>query len=199
MNKTRKKASVPVERVIYDNYDVYDIYQESAIEDLKSYDPDYEPSDEEICRQCYDIAELDWENIKADLTKFFNDNEDQWLLVGAIQRWDGTYSGGFVFDTFDELMSRAAQDCDYYKFWDENGHFYLKCSHHDGTNIFEVKKLTKDGQRFYYNWAWAPDGDKRYTISDSECYKKLFERYSVLPNFSHEMDGSKKIEWVKAS
>ena len=197
MRKT-KRVATPVERVIYDNYDAYDTYRESAIEDLKSYNPDYEPTDEEIYEQCNILEAQYWEDTKVDLRKFFDDNEDQWLLVGAIQRWDGTYSGGFVFETFDDLMSKAAKDCEYFKFWDENGHFYLKCSHHDGSNLFEVKKLTSDGVRVYYNWAWN-NGDKRYDISDRECYEKLFKRYSVLPNFSHEMYGAKKIEWAKAS
>lgn len=182
-----------IERIIYDNYDIYTDLAECAIEDLKSYDPEYEPTEEEIWKQCDQISQSDWENEKERLDKFFNQNDTKWILVGTVGLWNGTFAGGFVFDNFNEVLFKAGKNCDYFKFWDENGHFFGKCSHHDGTNFFEVKKLTKEGQRLFENWSYK-DG-KRYGYSEQECHKKIFEKYSTLPNFCHSVYGAKKTDW----
>lgn len=43
------------------------------------------------------------------------------------------------------MFYKAMTDCDYFRIYDENGHMYLTCSHHDGTNHFEIKIVTEKG------------------------------------------------------
>lgn len=191
------KAKVPVKRVIFDNYDIDSMYREDAIRELEE-DPDKEQTEDNIYDLCSIYSRDDWDLRKEELKEFFDNDDSEWILVGSCGRWDGTYPGGFVFSSFDEMHQRVSEDCDYWRFWDENGHFYGSCTHHDGTNSFEIKKLTKRGEAFFHNWEYAYH-DKRYECSEAECHKKLFEKYSVLPNFCHKVYGCEKIAFESAS
>ena len=181
------------ERVIYDNYDIWENFHEDAKEALMDEEPGKEPSDNEIWDLCYQYDDTYYEYEKDMLDNFFN-NGSTWLLVGKCGSWDGTFAGGFAFKTYSEMISKVAKDCDYIKLWDENGLFCGKCSHHDGTNTFEIKKLTKAGERLLDNWSYAYN-NKRYNYSEEELHKKLWNNYSILPNFAHETYGCKKKEY----
>jgi hypothetical protein len=76
------------------------------------------------------------------------------MLRGTVQRWNGNREAGYVFNDFDEMFYKAVADCDYIKIWDENGHFYIKCSHHDGTNIYEIKRINYKAYDFIDKWSY---------------------------------------------
>ena len=124
--------------------------------------------------------------------KFFQDG-DLWLLTGTMRLWDGDSQFNFVFQTFDEMLNRVGKDCDYFKFWDENGHFFIKCSHHDGTNYGEIKYITPKGKRLIENW--GSTYSKRYDFSARELYERIYKRYSTLPNYANKIYGCQKIEY----
>lgn len=137
---------------------------------------------------------INWDADKEQLEEFFNDGS-KWILQGNVGRWNGAFRGGFIFDNFMEMFYKAAKDCDYIKFYDINGHFYFMCSHHDGTNLFEIKKVTDAGIAYYERWeeAWS---DKR---SEEYIHNKIMEKYSTLPHFAHKVYGVKKIEYQTVS
>lgn len=181
----------PKRRVLYSNYDLCE-FKEDAIEmcisrHLDDYpdEEDWKPSDEQVWDEIYFIDECNFDSFKMDCENFFNSNT--FILQGYIGRWDGRHKGGFVFDSFRE-MSRAWDDCDYLEIYDENGHSYIQCSHHDGTDLYEIRLLNDKGYDYYARHQWYDD--------EEEVHNKLMKNpYSVLPNVAHKIYGCKRIEY----
>ena len=179
----------PKERLIYNNYDLWDSYSDEAerwLIEQKEMRPE-DITEDAIWDEIYEQDEMEWEIANNEMTQFFEQSAATWLAIGTVGRWDGTFDGGFIFTTFQELLSRVGKDCNYFKFIDKNGHFYVHCSHHDGTNEVEVKRITEAGKRLYENWNYSASA--RYAYPEKELHKKIFNRYSALPNFVHKMFG----------
>lgn len=135
------------ERIIYNSYDVDDT--------------------DEL------LSMLEWDETAADLSDFLRGS--LWLFTGTIQRWNGQAAGGFIFESMDELY-RAWMDCDYFKIYDVYGHLYIDCSHHDGTNHFEIKRITERGEKYI---------DNHPNMTDRELHGKLWNNsaYTHLPHY----------------
>lgn len=134
----------PVVRTIYDNYNLWnDSNVKEAKEVLLERDGNENPSDNDIWDELNDEDNINWKEEKYELLKFFDDGST-WILRGTNGRWDGSHEAGTIFTDFMEMFNKAMKDCDYVKLYDENGHFYFQCSHHDGTNCYEIKKLTEN-------------------------------------------------------
>jgi len=185
MSKQQRK---PVERVIYDNYNLDEMYDDCR-QYLIDEGIDDDPPDDAVWQEIWATDSFYWEEEEGKLREVF-DNGD-FIAVGTCGRWDGTYAGGFVFDNFNSLMGRF-RDCDYIRIWDENGHFYVKGSHHDGTHFVEVKEITDKGNQYYDNWNWSGGNDKR---TRREVHKRMFNdsHYTHLINFAHRFYGCPKL------
>ena len=177
----------PKERVIYDNYDTFSMYDE-AKEHLTNV-CDEEPSDDDIWKYVSVIDADNWENEKENMKQIFD--EGNFIAVGTCGSWLGNQPGGFVFNSFDELMNKLV-DCEYFKFWDEDGHFYVNATHHDGTHSLEIRELTEKGMKYHDNWYFAWN-DKR---NKKDVYERLFKdsHYSKLINYAQKMWGCPKRE-----
>lgn len=171
----------PKERILFDNYDgYYDLAKESLTED-----DEREITDEVIWEYANLLSETEWEDFKINFESFMNG--DTFILQGAIGRWDGIHRGGFTFNSFNEL-SKAWEDCAYIKVYDENGHLYIDCSHHDGTNHYEIKQLNDKGEDYLNN---------HYYDDEREVHDKLMKApYSVLPRFAEKVWGCPRQEWI---
>ena len=174
----------PKERIIFDNYDIcatFDAAKENLIEQGNE-----DPSDDEVWEEVYSQENDAWECEKDVLKSIFDNG--MFLAVGICGRWNGSFAGGFTFDSWDSLARQLFKDCDYFKFWDENGHFYIQCAHHDGTHSVEIRQLTRKGIEYYDNWNYGPWSDKRF---ERQIHEKLFEdsHYSHLIHFAHRMYG----------
>lgn len=184
----KKKAK---ERVIYDNYYVEDEWEEAAKENLAERGVP-KPSNQELLDEIYALDEEHWEDVKDEFKRFFEDGST-WLLTGAMELWHGRYDGGFLFKTFHEMLSKAGKDCDYFRFSDINGHLHLQCSHHDGTNCYEIRKVTDAGVAYYESWnSGTRQNDHR---SEREVHANIVKRYSRLPHFAHQVYGLPKTEF----
>lgn len=150
---------------LYDNYNL-DYLQTEAMEILSGHGID-DPTDTELWDVIYHLDSLERKAAYDELRNVFN---GKFLAVGTCGRWNGTFAGGFIFETFDELMARFS-NCDYIKLWMENGHFYVKGSHHDGIDEVEVKRITGKGEIYYANWDYGPVTDKR---TEREVHAKMF-------------------------
>lgn len=186
------KGRIPKERTIYNNYDLSETYPD---EDMKAcliengYEED-EITDQMIWQERYFYDEQDWEMVKEELKNFFLKGH-KWMLFGEVGRWDGVYKAGTVFETFEDFFYKATSDCDYIHFYDENGHLYLTCSHHDGTCHYEIKEVTDKGIKYLENWEdnW---NDKR---SEKYIHTQIFNKYSRLPRYVEKVFGAKRFEW----
>lgn len=125
--------------------------------------------------------EVEFDDAMSELKHFF---EDKMLVVtGTLGTWRGTFDGGKVMDISN--ISDCWSSCDYIKIYDEGGHLHIECSHHDGTNHFEVKVLTDKGVEYYNN--------HYYDRTDREMCTTLFgsSKYSHIPHFAREVYGCK--------
>ena len=184
----------PKKRIIYGNYDLWDVYADDVSEYLLEINPEKEPTENAIWEEIYICDETEWSERKADLREFFDDGST-WLLIGSVGLWSGTYAGGFTFKTFDEMFDKVSKDCDYWSFWDENGHFYGQCSHHDGTNYFEIKKMSEQGVNLLDDWEYAESDSELYLYSERQIHEKIWEEYASLPEFVHRVFGCAQIEY----
>lgn len=180
-----KKAK---ERIIFDNYDIEKYWEEMATGNLIVNEIDH-PSEEEVWDEmCYLSAEW-WSDTVFDLTCFFN--VSSWIMIGTVERWNGKFEAGTIFYCFAEMFNEAIKNCDYWKIWDENGHLFFQCSHHDGTNRYEIKRITQKGESYLENWEkkWHDERSEKYV------HKKIMEKYSVLPRYAETVFGSPKREY----
>lgn len=185
------KNRIPVERKIYDNYELWETYpDEEMIENLvrRGYLRD-EITDNNIWEERNSCDGNDWIKAKRKLKEFFL-NGNKWMIFGEIARWNGVFKAGMVFDTFDDFFYKATSDCDYWKFYDENGHLYLTCSHHDGTCHYEIKEVTDKGIQYLENWEYGND-DR----TEEYVHTQIFNRYSRLPRFAEKIYGCKRTEY----
>lgn len=186
----------PKERTIYSNYDLWEKYpDEEIIKMLIENGTDKEDiTDNMIMEERYFYDSIDWEDTEAQLKDFFN-NGNKWILVGSVGRWDGVYDAGTVFETFDDFFYKATSDCDYIHFYDENGHMYLRCSHHDGTCHYEIRQITEQGIKFLERWEDNWDDER----SEQYIHTQIMKRYSRLPQFARKIYGCKRFEYEPIS
>lgn len=185
------KNKIAKERVIYDNYDLWEKYPDETIDmiarECEWVDEDEEITDEMRMEWRYREDEWDWECEQDYLEKFFKGKTVGFF--GEIGLWHGTYKAGNIGD-FWKLYYEAVQDCAYIKIYDENGHLYLTCSHHDGTNHFEIKVLNDDAEDYYDRWSYGNDNRKEY-----EVITQIYKRYSKIPRFVEKVYGCKAREY----
>lgn len=181
------------ERVIYNNYDLWEDYSED-VRDLLIEEYGYNPNeitDNIIWDEIYNQDRLNWDDEHERLKEFFTEH-GYFMVRGYVDRWDGKYAAGAVFSDFDSMFYDAIKDCDYWKIWDENGHLYLKCSHHDGTNLFEIKQINYKAYDFIDKWNYNWDDPRTEEEIHNIVWCNNF--YSGLPHFAHLVYGCKKYE-----
>lgn len=176
-----------MKNIIYSNYYTSDM-ETYAIESLlenEVFERKEDISEADIWDEINNINEISWELAEIELKNLF---EDKKLLVcGNVGRWNGNFAAGKVIE-YDELY-KCWRDCDYMEIYDENGHFYIKSSHHDGTNLFEVKILTDKGADYFYKWEYNWN-DRR---TEQEIHQTLWNNshYTHIPHFARNVYGCK--------
>lgn len=76
------------------------------------------------------------------------------LITGTLGLWDGSHTiypqcMDNVYSAIQRCWGNGIQDMDVTF---EDGVFYVNAYHHDGTNCFEIHKLSKKGQAVTVNW-----------------------------------------------
>ena len=169
-----------MKRIIWSNY-YNDIFTQEAIEEAKeaikeeyeaiSYEGDV--LDYDIEKALYEQNDYDFDDFKEHM-KYLIIDKNQMLAVGTVGRWDGTFEGGKIINTFGELLD-IFEDCDCIKFEDDNGHLYVTGSHHDGSISLEVKELTQKGEAFAdRHWADLTDRQLHAKLWNCSNYSRLF-------------------------
>ena len=116
-----------------------------------------------------DFESLEW--VLQGIREYFEDKEV--LIVGTLQLWNGKVNIA-DFGEFEYLYCKAIKDCDYLIIYEENGHFYLDCTHHDGKNHFEIREITDKGREYIARWNYSNRNYKKV------C-EQLEKRYSKRP------------------
>ena len=182
---------MPKERIIYDNYNPWETYTDEVLKEMAMdcgwVDSEDEITDAKLEQWRYEEMENDWDNEKEMLEQFFDGKTVGFF--GSVGRWNGTRKGGYIGEFWNSFYE-AMKDCDYFKIYDENGHMYLTCSHHDGTNHFEIKIVNDRGKQYVENWL-----DNIFDSREpSYVYGRVFDKYSTLPRFAQKVFGCKARE-----
>lgn len=178
MNKLAK------ERIIFQNYDL-DGYEEEYKEMCEENGEEF--SENAMWNWVYFILDEDFRIALAELENHFNNKV---IAFGSIGRWNGVYDGSKIFNNFKDAYWAMTEDCHYIKIYDENGHLFVHCSHHDGSCTFEIKELTKKGEEYYDRWNYGND-----SRTEAETNTQIIKRYSIIPNFAHKVYGCKVREY----
>lgn len=124
-----------------------------------------------------------WEDVEYELRNFFNNSDDIYILYGSAGLWNGRRAGGFIFYNYDGLQKAWSVNYTHETriYEDKNGVFSIDIYHHDGTNCWEVRKLTEKGRLYL---------ELHKDMSDRELHEKLWENpYSVNLNFTKKVYG----------
>lgn len=149
------------EIVIFDNYDMY---SEARKEETRRYmleDGFYiegELTDEKVMQQIDFDSEENW-SMTMELLGQFMDRK-RFILFGTFGSWRGNIPAGQVVEDVSGL-SGAWKDCDYIRIADVGGHLFIQCSHHDGTNKYELRELTEAGCKYAENHCRSYERDRR--------------------------------------
>ena len=174
-----------MERIIFNNYD---FEEEDIINSILEMNEELTREDittEMIYDEWYDQEKIWFEDEFSSLIEFFKDKKI--ICFGSVGRWNGTFRGGEIFESFEDAYCRMTKDCDYVKIYEEDGHLYIQCSHHDGTNNFEIKVLTEKGEDYYNNWEYMIfPNDAR---NEEYIHNQIIKRYSRLPRYCKNMWG----------
>ena len=148
-------------------------------------DDEEEITDEMIWDEMRFLEETYWDDISYELKRFF-DKGDAWLLVGTLGLWDGKCKGGYIFNTYDEFLD-CLKDCGYWEIVDDKGHLYVKGSHHDGTNHYEIKRVSNFGYEWYNNHGC-------YIYDEEKVHTKMWNNnfMTSLPHFAKDVYGCKE-------
>ena len=187
------KNRIPKARTIYNNYDLRETYPDEEIKEqlIENGIAEEDITLDMLWQERYILDSFAWVDERERLEDFFLNKGNKWMLFGEVGRWNGVYKAGTLFETFDDFFSDATKDCDYINFYDENGHLYLNCIHHDGTCHYEIKEVTDKGIQYLENWEdnW---NDKR---TEEYVHTQIFNKYSKLPRFAERIYGCKRFEY----
>lgn len=170
------------ERIIYNNYDLADYYDEVKADLEQHYVDEGDgraATDEEIWDEIYFLNSITWEEEKLIMESFFQ--KRTFVLRGTSGLWIGNRDAGAIIRNFGELP-KAWKDCDYLKIYDVDGHFLIQSSHHDGTNHYELRELNQRGLDYL-------ERHENY-MADRELHEKLWKpQYSRLPRYAQKIFG----------
>ena len=165
--------------VLFDNYNRdFDEYKKDYME---NNDVDDNVSEQTIWDYISELEHMEWEDMLKELANI--DNYKKCILSGKAGTWRGKFEAAQIYDTIEDAIYAAIRNCDYIKVWSENGHLYLKASHHDGTHNFELKLLTYKGWETWDSWNSSYCGKSLYNKSEYEVLNMLFNcnLFSKLP------------------
>mgnify|MGYP003293922916 CR=1 FL=1 len=166
------------------------IYDDNAYtwEDAKSFLKEtnedienYEPTDSEINHEIETCNSIAWDDANADLERFFNSG-DHFVLRGHLGLWNGKHPVGACIGNYSDVLKAIGRDCESLKLYDDDGTFCMEVNHHDGTNYFEIQKLTKKGRDYISKNEW-------------KSYEQPIEYYETLwsKGFSTKLHYAKKV------
>lgn len=166
-------------RTIYDNYTLWETYPDEELTEMARIngwiEEDEEPTENFLWQLRYDEDSFAWDEIKEELDAFFKGKTC--IFFGSCGIWDGRHDGGAIGDFWD-LFNIAVSDCDYISITDDGGALFLKASHHDGTNYYQIKVLTDEGEAYFDRWNYGND-----SRTERDAHKQIIKRYSHRPQF----------------
>ena len=168
------------EIILYDSYystEKYDGVKEDLFDQYAKEEKWKTPDDIPDYRIFQEIELLDdtaWEDIKYELITLLK--KGCYLLTGYCGTWHGNMEGGKFINNLDDLLS-VLQHLNDFRIIDRNGHLIIEGSHHDGSDRYELKRLTRKGYEL---------ANCNYFANDRRLHKTIMKNnfFSALPRFA---------------
>ena len=123
-----------------------------------------EGTDEEV----YDFFEDKFDFFLTNL-KYAHDNKGNRIndvpviITGKLNLWDGEHTiEPEISKNIESAMWCCCEKCDYCKIYKEFSKIIVEATHHDGTNIFELRFLNTLGESRYLEGAEVDFTNRRY-------------------------------------
>lgn len=155
------------ETVLYDSY--YSIEKEEAIRDflfeVYADEEGWKSKTDIPARRISDETNFQDGEIRRDVKESLNTifENDCYLLTGYCGTWRGALDGGCFIRSLNDFMN-VIRHLDDIRIIDRNGHLIIEGSHHDGSDRYELKRLTRKG----------------YALSDKYCFAKGRKLHNTL-------------------
>lgn len=174
------------EFVFFDNTNEYEMIDEfrEYLFDACAEDNDWQTKN--------DVPDsLIWETIYCHLENEYNDftkeldrylSSGVFIMQGFCGRWNGPVDCGQFIRNYNDIRS-GIEHLDYIKFYEQNGHFYIEGSHHDGSDKYELKQLTDKGIAL---------AERHWFAHDRALHNKIMQNsnYSKLPRIARAIYGA---------
>ena len=134
--------------VIYDSMYLVTM-SEDELDALIREVTDENPTDEDR----WDFIQTENEDAYNDFCENVDKVQGAWLLTGTLGLWSGRREVYATFDTLHQAIVAAYSDCDDIRIVeDRRGKVVIYAYHHDGINVFELRKLSAHTNNFH-NWS----------------------------------------------
>lgn len=105
-----------------------------------------EPTDSELWNFLNADDDINWDVFEREYEKYFNTNN--FVVKASLGRWNGRFNSGKILTSGWSDFCRIIQDYDNLEIVDNNGHLEVVGRHHDGTDYFEIRELTRKGDEY---------------------------------------------------
>lgn len=117
-----------------------------------------------------------WDLLDEQLDDMFDNSYEnkQYVVTGSLGLWDGRHNG-YIDKRFYSIRE-AITECAYYtesiRVYEEKGHLFVDAYHHDGTNHYEIRELTKKGIDMLDDWYDGNISNVKYATKKIKYFNK---------------------------
>lgn len=105
-----------------------------------------EPTNSEIFKELYVEDDINWDDFKSEYKEYFNTN--YFVVKANLGRWNGCFNSGKILTSGWSDFVKIIGKYDNISIVDNNGHLEVVGRHHDGTDYFEIRELTRKGDEY---------------------------------------------------
>lgn len=105
-----------------------------------------EPTDSELWNFLNVEDDIDWDVFEREYEKYFNTNN--FVVKASLGRWNGRFNSGKILTSGWSDFVKIIGEYDNISIVDNNGHLEVVGRHHDGTDYFEIRELTRKGDEY---------------------------------------------------
>lgn len=105
-----------------------------------------EPTDSELWNFLNVDDDINWDVFKSEYEKYFNTHN--FVVKANLGRWNGRFNSGKILTSGWSDFVKIIGKYDNISIVDNNGHLEVVGRHHDGTDYFEIRELTRKGDEY---------------------------------------------------
>ena len=125
----------------------YDEAERVAREALLEGHDDDEITDDMVWKWLHDSLDINAEHFWNEVRSH---SEGIWLVIADIGTWQGRFDGGRVFDNLHSALCAVCENLDGITIEeDAHGSIHATGCHHDGTNYYDIYRLSPRGVAWY--------------------------------------------------